>query len=127
MQSIFQPLTRHLLTGLVMGLLGASLAACGGGAGGGGQTSSASGPQGLRFAIDKSYTEMVYSVDAKGPNGTTKYTLGLSPGQEMFESMPTGTYQLTFWIHVGGGMSVMDFTPRTATVQPSQVTEVRYP
>ena len=125
MQTIRQTLTRLLLTSLILGLLGVGLSGCGGS--GGGDAPPPPGPQGIRFAVEQTYTEMVYSVDAKGPSGTTKYTLGLSPGQEMFFAMPTGSYDLTFWIHVGGGMSVIDHTVRTTTVQPSQVTEVRYP
>lgn len=125
MKTIGQNPTRLALTGLLLGLLTACLVGCGGG--GGGKEPVASGQQGIQFTIDKNYNQMVYSIDATGPNGTTKHTVGLSPGQEMFFSMPPGNYQLDYWIHAGGGISVRDLTPRYATVQPSQVTRVTYP
>ena len=115
-----------VLTILFLALVTPCLVGCGGG-GGGDKQPAPSGQQGIRFLVDKSYNQMVYSVDATGPSGKVSHTLGLSPGQEMFIAMPPGTYTLDFWIYAGGGMSVIDLTPRHATVQPSQVTQVIYP
>lgn len=116
---------------LLLALSASGLAGCGGGGGqdGAGVVTPppANGPQGLRFSIDGSFNQMVYSVDVSGPTGTHNETLGLHPGQEMFLALPTGSYALRFWIYAGNGLNVVDPHRREAVVYPSQTTTVHYP
>lgn len=105
-----------------------TLAGCGGGGGGADAAPApAPVPQGLRFSIDPTYDRMVQSVDVSGPEGTRKYTLRLSRGQEMLIALPAGDYTLRFWIRVSDTFAVGDFTPRYASVLRGRVTVVHYP
>lgn len=126
-----QSSTARLAWVVLLTLIVSSLAGCGGGGGSDGAQAVTppppDGPQGLRFSVDSSYTEMVHSVEISGPTGMQKETLGLYPGQEMFVALPTGSYALRFWIYAGGGICVVDQHRREAVVYPSQTTVVPYP